>query len=199
VAEIFKLGNPQAKMDYLETQKKLLLVSKIVDKNKKPSSGGGGESESEDGGTKHKTTGTALFADLEAVYNPNVSQYTIGVNTDNIKKEQLTMSTCRWYVDFTANLKLVIDPKASPDLKNAANNFMQNQAIDSYTDKSEIYIPSGDNFRTLLGNSAEAVKQFISEDAVIAPNENMPIVFMPMDASGKIRTQDMLDSYEARR
>jgi hypothetical protein len=68
---------------------------------------------------------------------------------------------------------------------------MQNQAIDSYTDKSEIYIPSGDNFRT-LGNSAEAVKQFISEDAVIAPNENMPIVFMPMDASGKIRTQDML-------
>jgi hypothetical protein len=65
VAEIFKLGNPQAKMD-LETQKKLLLVSKIVDKNKKPSSGGGGESESEDGGgTKHKTTGTALFADLE--------------------------------------------------------------------------------------------------------------------------------------
>jgi hypothetical protein len=55
---------------------------------------------------------------------------------------------------------------------------MQNQAIDSYSDKSEIYIPSGD-FRTLLGNSAEAVKQFISEDAVIAPNENMPIVFMP--------------------
>jgi hypothetical protein len=44
--------------------------------------------------------GTALFADLEAVYNPNeVSQYTIGVNTDNIKKEQLTMSTCRWYVE----------------------------------------------------------------------------------------------------
>jgi hypothetical protein len=27
---------------------------------------------------------------------------------------------------------------------------------------------------------------------VIAPNENMPIVFMPMDASCKIRTQDML-------
>jgi hypothetical protein len=26
-------------LDYLETQKKLLLVSKIVDKNKKPSSG----------------------------------------------------------------------------------------------------------------------------------------------------------------
>jgi hypothetical protein len=48
----------------------------------KPSSGGGGESESEDGGgTKHKTTGTALFADLEAVYNPNeVSQYTIGTH-----------------------------------------------------------------------------------------------------------------------
>jgi hypothetical protein len=35
-----------------------------------------------------------------------------------------------------ANLKLVIDP--SPD-ENAANNFMQNQAIDSYTDKSDLY------------------------------------------------------------
>jgi hypothetical protein len=37
---------------------------------------------------------------------------------------------------------------------------------------------------------AIVAKQFISEDAVIAPNEN--VVFMPMDASGKIRTQDML-------
>jgi hypothetical protein len=35
---------------------------------------GGGESESEDGGgTKHKTTGTALFADLEAVITHEVS------------------------------------------------------------------------------------------------------------------------------
>jgi hypothetical protein len=67
---------------------------------------------------------------------------------------------------------------------------MQNQAIDS-TQTSLRFISLVDNFRTLLGNSAEAVKQFISEDAVIAP-ENMPIVFMPMDASGKIRTQDML-------
>jgi hypothetical protein len=78
VAEIFKLGNPQAKMDYLETQKKLLLVSKIVDKNKKPSSGGGGESESEDGGgTKHKTTGLHCLLTWR-LFNPNeVSQYTI--------------------------------------------------------------------------------------------------------------------------
>jgi hypothetical protein len=99
VAEIFKLGNPQAKMDYLETQKKLLLVSKIVDKIRSLA-----QVEEENLNLKtveeHKTTGTALFADLEAVYNPNeVSQYTIGVNTDNIKKEQLTMSTCRWYVE----------------------------------------------------------------------------------------------------
>jgi hypothetical protein len=73
-------------MDYLETQKKLLLVSKIVDKIRSPAQVEE-ESESEDGGgTKHKTTGTALFADLEAVYNPNeVSQYTIGV-TDNNRK-----------------------------------------------------------------------------------------------------------------
>jgi hypothetical protein len=35
-----------------------------------------------------------------------------------------------------ANLKLVIDPKASPDLK-TQQIIMQNQAIDS-TDKSEI-------------------------------------------------------------
>jgi hypothetical protein len=48
-----------------------------------------------------------------------------------------------------ANLKLVIDPKASPDLKKQ-NNFMQNQAIDSYTDKSEIYIPSGTTLERCL-------------------------------------------------
>jgi hypothetical protein len=111
VAEIFKLGNPQAKMDYLETQKKLLLVSKIVDKNKSLAQV---EEESEDGGgTKHKTTGTALFADLEAVYNPNeVSQYTIGVNTDNIKKRtvnDVNMPMVRGGLT-AANLKLVIDP-----------------------------------------------------------------------------------------
>jgi hypothetical protein len=68
---------------------------------------------------------------------------------------------------------------------------MQNQAIDSYTDKSEIYIPSGDNFRTLLGNS-EAVKQFISEDADSASNE-MPIVFMPMDAFVKLERKTCLN------
>jgi hypothetical protein len=72
-----------------------------------------------------------LFADLEAVYNNEVSQYTI-VNTDNIKKRtvnDVNMPMVRG--GLTANLKLVIDPKASPE-KNAANNFMQNQAIDSY-------------------------------------------------------------------
>jgi hypothetical protein len=67
-----------------------------------------------------------LFADLEAVYNPNeVSQYTIGVNTDNIKKRtvnDVNMPMVRGGLT-AANLKLVIDP--SPDLKNAANNFMK--------------------------------------------------------------------------
>jgi hypothetical protein len=61
-----------------------------------------------------------LFADLEAVYNPNeVSQYTIGVNTDNIKKRtvnDVNMPMVRGGLT-AANLKLVIDPKASPDLK----------------------------------------------------------------------------------
>jgi hypothetical protein len=71
---------------------------------------------------------------LEAVYNPNeVSQYTIGVNTDNIKKRTVNDVNMPMGGGLTAaNLKLVIDPKASPDLKNAANNFMQNQAIDSH-------------------------------------------------------------------
>jgi hypothetical protein len=65
------------------------------------------------------------------LFNPNeVSQYTIGVNTDNIKKEQLTMSNMPMVRGglTAANLKLV-DPKASPDLKNAANNFMQNRLL----------------------------------------------------------------------
>jgi hypothetical protein len=49
----------------------------------------------------------------------------------------------------SANLKLVIDPKASPDLKNAANNFMQNQAIDSYQINLR-YTSLVENFRTYL-------------------------------------------------
>jgi hypothetical protein len=67
------------------------------------------------------------------------------VNTDSVKKtvNDVHMPMVRGGLT-SANLKLVIDPKASPDLKNAANNFMQNQAIDSYSDKSEIYIPSGE-------------------------------------------------------
>jgi hypothetical protein len=196
IENISKISGVQEKINYIEEKKKLLLVSKIVDKNTKPSSGGGSESDSEDSPEiKHKTTGTALLADLEAVYNPNeVSQFTIGVNTDDIKKRtvnDVNMPMVRGGLT-SANLKLVIDPEASPDVKNAANNFMQNQAIDAYSDKSELYLPSGQNFRSLLGNSAEAVRQFISEDAVIAPNQNMPIVFVPMDASGKVRIQDML-------
>jgi hypothetical protein len=43
----------------------------------------------------------------------------------------------------------------------------------------------------------QKLKQFISEDAVIAPNENMPIVFMPMDALVKLERRTT-DSYEAR-
>jgi hypothetical protein len=56
------------------------------------------------------------------------------VNTDSVKKRtvnDVNMPMVRGGLT-SANLKLVIDPKASPDLKNAANNFMQNQAIDSY-------------------------------------------------------------------
>jgi hypothetical protein len=59
------------------------------------------------------------IVDLEAVYNPNeVSQYTIGVNTDNIKRtvNDVNMPMVRGGLT-AANLKLVIDPKASPDLK----------------------------------------------------------------------------------
>jgi hypothetical protein len=180
-------------MDYLETQKKLLLVSKIVDKNKKPSSGGGGESESEDGGgTKHKTTGTALFADLEAVYNPNeVSQYTIGVNTDNIKKRtvnDVNMPMVRGGLT-AANLKLVIDPKASPDLKTQQITLCKTRLL--ILTQTSLRFISRDNFRTLLGNSAEAVKQFISEDAVIAPMR-ICLLYLCLWMLGKIRTQDML-------
>jgi hypothetical protein len=54
--EIFKLSNPQAKMDYLETQKKLLLVSKIVDKNKSLAQVEEENLTEDGGGTKHKTT-----------------------------------------------------------------------------------------------------------------------------------------------
>jgi hypothetical protein len=65
-----------------------------------------------------------------------------------------------------ANLKLVIDPKASPDLKTQQITLCKTRLL-ILTQTSLRFISRGDNFRTLLGNSAEAVKQFISEDAVI--------------------------------
>jgi hypothetical protein len=85
----FQAWKSSSKMDYLETQKKLLLVSKIVDKKIRSLA------QVEEENLNLKTVeelniklGTALFAlDLEC--NPNeVSQYTIGVNTDNIRKER---------------------------------------------------------------------------------------------------------------
>jgi hypothetical protein len=87
-----------------------------------------------------------------------------------------------------ANLKLVIDPKASPDLKTQQITLCTRLLI--LTQTSLRFISLVDNFRTLLGNSAEAVKQFISEDAVIAPN--ICLLYLCLWISGKIRTQDML-------
>jgi hypothetical protein len=112
----------KAKMDYLETQKELLLVSKIVDKMRNLA-----QVEEESGSrrwrTKHKTAGTALFADLGTVHNPNGISIHHRVNTDNNRKTVNDMYH-RWYVEVLLLLaELVIDPKASPDLKNAANNL----------------------------------------------------------------------------
>jgi hypothetical protein len=81
-----------------------------------------------------------------------------------------------------ANLKLVIDPKASLMLRTQQITLCKTRLL-ILTDKS-IY-PCGETLERCLA-MLKAVKQFISEDAVIAPNE-IYIVFMPMDASGKIR------------
>jgi hypothetical protein len=114
---------------------------------------------------------TALFADLEAVYNPNeVSQYTIGVNTDNIKKRTVNDVNMPMVRGGLTAANLVIDPKASPDLKTQQITLCKTRLL-ILTQTSLRFISLVDNFRTLLGNSAEAVKQFISEDAVIAPKE----------------------------
>jgi hypothetical protein len=87
------------------------------------------------------------IVDLEAVYNPNeVSQYTIGVNTDNIKRTVNDVNMPMVRGGLTAANLLVIDPKASPDLKTQQTLCKTRLLI--LTDKSEIYIPSGDNFRT---------------------------------------------------
>jgi hypothetical protein len=59
--------------------------------------------------------GTALFADLRLFITLMKYQYTIGVNTDNIKKRtvnDVNMPMVRGGLT-AANLKLVTDPKAS--------------------------------------------------------------------------------------
>lgn len=192
---IHKKGTSQERINYLEEQKKLLLVSKIVDKNK-PASGSDSSSDSAGGSTTHKTSGSNLYADLNAVFDQRTAtQYTIGVNGPGNKKRTVNDVNMPMIKDglTPANLQLVTDPKASVDDKERANKFNKNVAIDAYVDKSEMFLPSGQNLRSVLGNSAEVVKQFISEDAVIAPNDIMPIVYMPVDAKGNIRSKDLLD------
>lgn len=192
LAEISKKEGTKAKHDYLEEQKKLLLVQKIVEKSTgKTAAAAGSDAAGE--GSSGKANANPLFADLEAAYDPmELAQYTIGtdINTETKRKvSDVNMPMIRDGLS-PANLKLEFDKDASPTAKKAANNFTQNAAIDAYSDKTELYTPSGDNFRTLFGNK-EAVKQFIGEDAVIAPNETMPIVFMAMDKKGNIRSKDL--------
>jgi hypothetical protein len=197
VAEIGKLKTSEEKLNYLEDRKKLLLVKKVVDKNnygKSSSGAGAGAGTDEDVTSTHKAKASGLTADLNAIFDQKTAaQYTVGVENVNKKRTVSDVSLPMLRDGLTqANLDLVQDPKASVDQKAKANRFNRNIAIDTYSDNSQMYLPSGENMRSVLGNSAEIVKQFIAEDAVIAPNDTMPIVFMPVDAQGNIRTRDML-------
>ena len=194
--EILKLKTSGEKNNYLEEKKKLLLVKKVVDKNNygKSSSGKDGSGGDEDVSSTHKPKASGLTADLNAIFDQKTAaQYTVGVENSNKKRTVSDVSLPMLRDGLTqANLELVQDAKASVDEKARANRFNRNIAIDTYSDNSQMYLPSGENLRTVLGNSAEVVKQFIAEDAVIAQNDTMPIVFMPVDAQGNIRTRDML-------
>jgi len=194
--EILKLKTTDEKSNYLEEKKKLLLVKKVVDKNNygKSTSSVASSGGDEDVSSTHKAKASGLTADLNAIFDQKTAaQYTVGVENHNKKRTVSDVGLPMLRDGLTqANLDLVQDPKATVDQKAKANRFNRNIAIDTYSDNSQMYLPSGENMRKVLGNSAEVVKQFIAEDAVIAPNDTMPIVFMPVDAQGNIRTRDML-------
>jgi hypothetical protein len=76
---------------------------------------------------------------------------------------------------------------------------MQNQAIDSYNKTTRFISLVETTLERCLAIVRSCKKQFMIEDAVIAPNENMPIVYT-MDASGKkLERKHMLKltAYEA--
>lgn len=191
--KIFSIEGLAAKEAYLEEQKKILLVSKVIDKNKKSASGGGAGAGGE-GPSVHKTDASPLYADMEAMYDASeVSQYTIGVGAEPLGNRKVMDVNMPMIKDGLnpSDLGLVMDPAASVDAKQA-NKLNSNKALHVYSDTTTLYLPSGDNLEKILGSGA-AVRQFMAEDSVIAPDETMPIVFMPMDKDGNLKNKDVLE------
>lgn len=191
---ISKIEGLEKREAYLEEQKKLLLVTKVVDKNfKKSKSSGGGEGGGE-GPSVHKTDASALFADINAMYDPTeVDQYVIGVGARPLSERRVVDVNMPMIRDGLnpSDLGLVHDPTATVDQKQA-NKLSSNKALHVYTDTTTLYLPSGERLDKILGSDS-AVKQFIAEDAVIAPDETMPIVFMPMDKDKNLRIKDVTE------
>lgn len=177
---------------YLEEQKKWLLVSKIVDKNSKKDT----ESSNTDSDVSdYKSKATPLLGDMNSFFDSgSVTRFTFGKGMASPGGGRVVDLNLPMVKDglTPAEILTVSAEKATEDEKRRANNIYHNPAIQKYTDLTDLYSGGGVNFRSLLPSN-EDVKSFFAGDTVIAPDETMPIVLMPMDGDGKIRAKEFME------
>lgn len=191
-AAIFHEKDPAKKAEILEEQKRLALVSKLFDKNKKSASGDGGKSDSPDQ-DKRDPDAITPFGGLMAFYNPStVGQFTLGVGIQQGKQRQVAdvNMPAVWDGIGPAMIKLEVNPDANETAKKQ-NNMLHNNAISPVINKSEFYLPGGQSLSKALGGKGKAT-EFIGDYTVIAPNESMPIVYKPIDSAGNDVTAQLL-------
>lgn len=192
IDHIYGLRTTKEKENYLEEQKRFLLANKLVDKNfklpKTVQDSGAGDSSS-------KAKANSLTADMGSFFDSSeVSRFVFGkgiATPGGTRIADLSLPVVKDGLS-PADILGVTDPKASPDEKRRANNYYHNKAIHTRADTTDVYSAGGVNFKQLLPSN-EAVKDFIANDTVIAPNETMPMMLVPMDGNGKIRVKDMME------
>lgn len=192
-AIIFKEKDPVKKAEILEEQKRLALVSKLFDKNKKSSTGDGDSKSSTTDQDKRDPDAIAPFGGLMAFYNPStVGQFTLGVGIQQGKQRQVAdvNMPAVWDGIGPAMIKLEVNPDANETAKKQ-NNMLHNNAISPVINKSEFYLPGGQSLSKALGGKGKAT-EFIGDYTVIAPNESMPIVYKPIDSAGNDVTAQLL-------
>lgn len=197
LAIIGKLQGLEDREAYLENQKKILLVSKIVDKNlkasgkKAASTSGTDETSGSDATPKANEIMADLesFADNKDLYIYNIAQETTSAYGDRRVNDR-GIAMIKGGLNQT-ELDLEFDPKASTKAKKV-NNMKSNPAINKRTDQAEYYFVNGTNLKKAFGNNGDKVNDFIAHHTVISPYDSMPMFLIPM-ANDKEVVADQLN------